>query len=118
MRKPQDRQTTATTPPASDPSVDDEPVVRRAPLPRPIGAEICNAIVTNAPLTGDELTTLLAHFRALADTCAISGPRFSNARRDAIDMHNRIIRRIRGEREEAARRAALDVEDPLLEIQG
>jgi hypothetical protein len=83
--------------------------------PRPIGAETANALVTEAPLTTAELTLLAAHYRALAALCEASGPRFSNARRDAVDMHNRAIRRLRGIRDEARRRA-LEHEDELLEI--
>lgn len=84
--------------------------------PRPIGAETCNALVTNAPLTTEELTALRAHFLALSASLVISGPRFTNARRDGVDMHNRAVRRMRGLKEEAQRRAALAEDAELLEI--
>lgn len=84
--------------------------------PRVIGAETCNALVTNAPLTTEELTGLRAHFLALAGSLTVSGPRFTNARRDAVDMHNRAVRRMRGLKEEAVRRAALAEDMELLEI--
>lgn len=84
--------------------------------PRPIGAELCNALITEAPLTTDELQRLRFHFAALEQMAVISGPRFSNARRDAIDMHNRAVRRLRGIRDEVRRRAALAEEESLLEI--
>lgn len=82
---------------------------------RELGAELANALVTNATVTEQELRALAEHFRALADQCQISGPRFAGPRRDAIDMHNRAVRRLRGLHEEA-RRAALADPDELLEI--
>lgn len=84
--------------------------------PRPIGAETCNALITEAPLTTTELHALREHFVGLAGMMEISGPRFSNPRRDAVDMHNRAVRRLRGIRDEQRRRAALQDEDELLEI--
>lgn len=86
------------------------------PNPRPVGAELANALITEAALTVPELQALQSHFRALHEACDISGPRFSNARRDAVDMHNRAVRRLRGIRDEAKRRAALAEEEELLEI--
>ena len=84
--------------------------------PRPVGAELANALVTEAPLSQAELHALREHFRDLESRCVISGPRFSNARRDAIDMHNRAVRRLRGIRDEIKRRAAMAEDDDLLEI--
>lgn len=84
--------------------------------PRPVGAETCNALITEAPLTRPELSNLMAHFASLAGMMEISGPRFSNPRRDAVDMHNRAVRRLRGIRDEARRRAALAEEESLMEI--
>ena len=83
---------------------------------REIGAETANALVTNSPLTTEELDALRQHFAGLHRSLSISGPRFTNALRDASDMHNRTVRRIKGLREEAARRAALAEDDELLEI--
>lgn len=84
--------------------------------PRPIGAETCNALITEAPLSTEELTGLREHFRVLYTMCEQSGPRFSNARRDAVDMHNRATRRLRGIRDEAKRQAALQEDEDLMEI--
>lgn len=84
--------------------------------PRPIGAETCNALITSAPLTNEELNNLRVHFAALEAMLVMSGPRFSNARRDAIDMHNRAVRIIKGMREAERQRAALQEEPELLEI--
>lgn len=84
--------------------------------PRPISAETANALVTEAPLTTDELMLYREHYAALVVLLACSGPRFSSARRDAADMHNRAVRRLRGIRDEARRRATMQDEDQLLEI--
>lgn len=94
-------------------------VIRIAPprvLHRPVGAEIANALLTEAPLTSAELDALRTHYASLAALCEVSGPRFSNPRRDAVDMHNRAVRRMRGIRDEARRRATLEDEQDLLEI--
>lgn len=88
----------------------------RLPEARPVGAEISNALITEAPLTTEELQALRTHFATLAATLEVSGPRFANPRRDAIDMHNRAVRRLKGVRDEARRRAALVEEEDLLEI--
>jgi hypothetical protein len=98
-------------------------IVTATPLPvaigprvRPVGAETANALLTEAPLTTTELDALRTHYAALADMCEVSGPRFSNPRRDAVDMHNRAVRRMKGIRDEARRRATMAEEDDLLEI--
>lgn len=83
---------------------------------RPVTAETANALVTEAFLSTDELTMLREHYSALCMSLACSGPRFSSARRDAADMHNRAVRRLRGIRDEARRRATMEQEDDLLEI--
>ena len=83
---------------------------------RPIGAETCNALITEAPLSTAELHALKDHFAALHTACVISGPRFTNATRDSTDMHNRAVRRLRGIRDEAKRRAALQEDDDLMDI--
>ena len=83
---------------------------------REVSAETANALVTEAPLTNDELNLLREHFSGLHGLLTHSGPRFSNARRDAADMHNRAVRRLRGIRDEARRRAALEHDDELMEI--
>lgn len=84
---------------------------------RPVGADTCNALITDAPLTTVELHTLRLHFAALEAMCVISGPRFGSARRDAVDMHNRAVRRLKGIKDEERRRAALAEDPELLEIQ-
>lgn len=83
---------------------------------RPVGADTCNALITEAPLTQDELHALRVHFAALERLCVISGPRFGPARQVAVEFHNRCVRRIKGLKEEAKRRAAMEEEPELLEI--
>jgi hypothetical protein len=83
---------------------------------RPVGAEMANALVTEAPLTTAELTLLMTHFRALYDALQISGPRFTQSSRDAVDMHNRAVRRLKGIRDEAKRREMERKDDDLMEI--
>jgi hypothetical protein len=82
---------------------------------RPIGADTCNALITEAPLTVAELHKLREHFAALAEMCVISGPRFGASRQAAVDFHNRCVRRLRGIRDEVKRRA-MEEEDGLMEI--
>lgn len=84
---------------------------------RPVSAETANALVTEAPLTTPELVLLRDHFKALFDLLVMSGPRFTSGRRDAADMHNRAIRRMRGIRDEAKRREQQRADDDLMEIE-
>ncbi len=97
-------------------TTDEKPRVPPAPVIRPVGADTCNALITEAPLSNAELELLRIHFAGLEQMLVNSGPRFSNARRDAVDMHNRAVRRMRGIRDEARRRAALEDEPELMEI--
>jgi hypothetical protein len=92
------------------------PVAPPRPMVRPVGADTCNALITEAPLTNEELDLLRIHFAALEQMMVISGPRFSNARRDAVDLHNRAVLRMRGIRDEIKRREAMQEEEHLLEI--
>jgi hypothetical protein len=104
------RPTRAKATPIEQPRVPPRPVVR------PVGADTCNALITEAPLTNEELDLLRVHFAALEQMMVISGPRFSNARRDAVDLHNRAVKRMRGIRDEVRRRAAMETEEELMEI--
>jgi hypothetical protein len=92
------------------------PVAPPRPMVRPVGADTCNALITEAPLTNEELDLLRVHFAGLERMMVISGPRFSNARRDAVDMHNRAVKRMRGIRDEVRRRATMQEDDELMEI--
>lgn len=92
------------------------PYVPPVPVVRPVGADTCNALITEAPLSNAELDLLRLHFATLEQMLVNSGPRFSNARRDCVDMHNRAVRRIRGIRDEARRKATIQEDDALMEI--
>lgn len=77
-----------------------------------------NALVTGSPLDEPELRHAMQHFRDLAERLQISGPRFGTAHRDAVDLHNRAVRRLRetrAEREVRERRAA-EAADGLIEL--
>lgn len=82
---------------------------------------IANSILTNAPMTAAQMECAREYYRDLAGRLIQGGPRFHHARKDAIDMHNRVVSRIRGERERMAfelRRQAEESEgNVLLDIQ-
>ena len=88
------------------------------PLPEiPImTVRIANSILTHAPLTELQLECARLYYRNLAELLIQGGPRFHHARRDAIDMHNRVVRWIKGAREEEIRRKTIVEEETLLEI--
>jgi len=52
-------------------------------------------LVTGAPLEESQLRLAMAHFTALEKLLSLSGPRFSNARSEAANMHNVAVRRIK-----------------------
>ena len=92
------------------------PYVPPVPIVRPVGANTCNALVTEAPLTNAELDLLRLHFAGLEQMLVNSGPRFSNARQAAVEFHNRAVRRLLGIRAEIKRREAMQEDENLLEI--
>lgn len=69
-----------------------EEVVTPSPV---MGTDIANAIVTSAPLTAQQLEVALEHYEGLNAMLQVSGPRFVNAKRDAVDMHNRALTLLR-----------------------
>jgi len=71
-----------------------------------MNVQIANALITGAPLDDDTLIAAQEHYRVLADMLFDSGPKFGLARRDAVEFHNKCVRRRRESSEEAARRAA------------
>lgn len=82
-----------------------------------MSVHLANALLTGAPVSEAEMRCVIEHAKALHAMLVVSGPRFANAARDAIDLHNRAVRRLKGMREEAWRkRALLDDDEPLLEI--
>jgi hypothetical protein len=57
--------------------------------------QTANALVTHAPISEEQLRAAMAHFKALAALTSVSGPRFANANRDAVAMHDVCVRRLR-----------------------
>jgi len=60
-----------------------------------MSVQIANALVTGAPLGEDALRLAMAHYSELERVLSVSGPRFSNARADAVNLHNMAVRRLR-----------------------
>lgn len=94
--------------PAADTLPDDE-------APPEMSVRLANALVTAAPMSLAEMHCCREHFRAMIGLLDRSGPMFSPMRRQAVDMHNRAVRRLNGIREEERRRA--EDEDRILEIE-
>ena len=82
----------------------------RAPMV--MGTDIANAIVTRAPLTLAQLHCALDHYAELEAMLRRSGPRFTNCRRDAADMHNKTLELLREAEAKPAESAAV-VRQPL-----
>ena len=77
---------------------------------------IANSILTNAALTREQLESARLAYLDAARLLQNLGPRFANARRDAVDMHNRVVRWINGARDEEKRRKTIEEEDRLVEL--
>lgn len=63
-----------------------------------ISPVICNSLITGAPLSDEQLESLYRHYKQLADSLSISGPRFSEARLVAIELGNAALDRLRKQR--------------------
>lgn len=88
------------------------------PALMPLLITTANALRTGAPIGEEQLRVAMAHFKALSELCARSGPAFANANRDAIGLHNRAVQRMREtmvERQARERRAA-EAMDGLTEL--
>lgn len=66
-----------------------------------MNVQTANALVTGAYIDEAQLDEARTHFKALVDLTSISGPRFANAHRDAVNVYNLCIRRMRESREDA-----------------
>lgn len=93
------------------------------PVTKPDGEEpavmsgrLANALMTQASMSSSELHCAVRHYLALIKLLDVSGPYFASQRRQAVDMHNRAVRRVNGIREEIRRRAEED-DERLLEIE-
>ena len=71
------------------------PVAGKTPAASSMNVQTANALVTGAPLEEAQLRIAMAHFVALEKLLSLSGPRFSNARSEAANMHNVAVRRIK-----------------------
>lgn len=80
-----------------------------------MSVRLANCLVTSAPMTQAELHCCREFYFGMLRMFDVAGPIFSSMRRQALDMHNRSVRRLNGIREEA-RRIAED-EDRILEIE-
>lgn len=63
-----------------------------------ISPVIANSLITGAPLSEEQLESLYRHYKALADSLAISGPRFSESRNVATELGNTALDRLRRQR--------------------
>jgi hypothetical protein len=83
----------------------------------PMSVRLANCLVTQAPMTVGQLHTVRTHFWNLVKALDVSGPMFAPMRRQAIDMHNRAVRRINGVKEDERRRMEELKDERLLEIE-
>ena len=72
-----------------------KPLIAAKPAAPAMNVQTANALVTGAPVTEDMLRLAMAHFAGMEKLLSISGPRFSNARAEAVNMHNIAVRRIK-----------------------
>lgn len=81
--------------------------------------QTANALITGAPIAVDQLHAAKAHFETLATLLSRSGPRFANPQRDAANMHNKAVARIRESIVEARLREtrAVEAASGLVEIE-
>ena len=56
---------------------------------------IANALLTHGPLDKVQVEVALQHYELVESLLRISGPRFSNHRRDAAEYHNMALARFR-----------------------
>ena len=106
----------------------DGPMPEYAPPPAPMSSisepeaqpalvmdtAISNAIVTNAPLSMEQMRCAMDHYEYLEAMLRRSGPRFVNARRDAADMFNKTLVLFRAAEERAAAPPLKQDRAPLL----
>ena len=101
--------------------VTEQDLEREAAMPRAAAEmliQTANALTTGAPVSEEQLRLAAAHYQTLAELALKSGPRFSNAARDAVNLQNVCVRRLRETRDEARQRAIRHAEltDGLVEM--
>jgi hypothetical protein len=67
---------------------------------------IANGLLTGQYLSAVQLECAYRHYQTLANHLTDSGPRFSDARLEAVRMGNLALGKLRAERERAEREAA------------
>lgn len=73
----------------SDP--DDDTTQAAEIAPPTMSVTIANALQTRAPLTREQIECAIAHYRGVEALLRVSGPWFTNCRRDAAKWHNMAI---------------------------
>lgn len=101
--------------------ITDADLEREAAMPRAapeMVIQTANALTTGAPISEDQLRLAAVHYQALAEMALKSGPRFSNAARDAVNLQNVCVRRLRETLDEKRTRAIRHAEmtDGLVEM--
>lgn len=81
-----------------------------------MGTAIANALITDIPLSLEQLDAAYRHYAKLAELMTHSGPRFVDARAEAVAMGNRALERLRRQREEIAAAARAKKRDDGLEM--
>ena len=82
-----------------------------------MSATICNALITDAPLSEDQLDAAFRHYEGLAGTLQFSGARFVEARAEAVRLGNIALGRLRRLRLEAERaKKVAEMDDGMREI--
>lgn len=80
-----------------------------------MGIAIANALITDIPLSLEQLDAAYRHYAKLAEIMTHSGPGFSDARILAVSMGNRALERLRRQRDDAAAAARAKKADDGLE---
>ena len=88
-----------------------------APQMPKMTVRLSNALITNAPMSKIEIHAVRLHFLSLSALLDVSGPTFASMRRQAIDMHNRAVRRLNDVVDWEKRQATFEDDGKLLEIE-
>ena len=80
--------------------------------------QTANALITGAPISEEQLRAAMPHYAALVRLLSISGPSFSVSMRQAVEMHNKAVRRLKENLEEkrARERQHREAMDGLVEL--
>lgn len=82
-----------------------------------MSVSIANSLATGAHLSNEQLECAYRHYKALSELLVFSGPRFSEARLEAMTWGNKARDLlVKSRKDEAARRTAERYDDGLEEI--